>query len=647
MVRLPFVSSLISSPSQQEAGLFKHAPLDSLTLEVHPFQSLDGLIVKVQPPKAPAESGKGGAPCDIVLVIDVSGSMQCNAPVPGKAGEQKEDYGLSVLDLTKHAARTILETLGDQDRLGIVVFSEDARVLQKLEPMNAANKKKAQANIEKMTPESSTNLWHGLLEGLKLFNSSGGSGGRVPALMVLTDGMPNHMCPAQGYVPKLRKMEQLPATIHTFGFGYSLRSGLLKSIAEIGGGNYSFIPDAGMIGTVFVHAVANLQSTFARATLRLTYPSYLQLEETMGETVEKQNPVKFEEDGHFQRQLVIPLGNIQYGQSRDIYLRYKEAGELKKLLHGQTEKEKQSVQDPPVIQAVLEYTQFTPALGRAAAQQSILDFTTTMSQAEMDYHMSRSALVSFLATTYPLRRNDEEHVPLQQIHQAKRIELETLIASIPAAQHDDPASESLMADLRGTPLSPAQDGPAQEAQGQVRLALEPAHFARWGAHYLPSLAGAHTRQVCNSFKDPGPLAYGKGSPLFAKCRDRLDAAFDALPPPRPSNPTTYRGKIRMSSYNRSSNPCFAASSVVRLASAVDGKDAPHSGVAEGQLIRIGRLRAGMSVLTPKGPREVAAVLKTRVLREVMSATLGQSTPSSFGTTMTLIPTPSLLAVSGV
>lgn len=39
----------------------------------------------------------------------------------------------------------------------------------------------------------------------------------------------------------------LPATIHTFGFGYDIKSGLLKSISETGGGNYAFIPDAGMI----------------------------------------------------------------------------------------------------------------------------------------------------------------------------------------------------------------------------------------------------------------------------------------------------------------------------------------------------------------------------------------------------------------
>ena len=42
-------------------------------------------------------------------------------------------------------------------------------------------------------------------------------------------------------------MDTLPASINTFGFGYGIKSGLLKSIAEVCQGNYAFIPDAGMI----------------------------------------------------------------------------------------------------------------------------------------------------------------------------------------------------------------------------------------------------------------------------------------------------------------------------------------------------------------------------------------------------------------
>ena len=167
--------------------------------------------------------------------------------------QKPELNGLTVLDLVKHAARTIASTLNDSDRLGIVTFSTEAKVLQPLMPMTALNKKKTERNLGGMQPSSATNLWGGIMEGLKLFGRGNGGGegvegsGRVPALMVLTDGMPNHMCPAQGYVAKLNGMERLPAAIHTFGFGYALRSGLLKSVAEIGGGGYSFIPDAGMI----------------------------------------------------------------------------------------------------------------------------------------------------------------------------------------------------------------------------------------------------------------------------------------------------------------------------------------------------------------------------------------------------------------
>ena len=144
--------------------------------------------------------------------------------------------------------------------------------------MTDANKRAATRQIAAMKPESATNLWHGLTAAIKLFDDKSRPES-VPAIMVLTDGQPNFMCPAQGYVPKLRAMN-IPATIHTFGFGYSIRSGLLKSIAEIGGGSYAFIPDAGMIGTVFVHALANLQSTFATDAV-LTISSQVPLQEAM------------------------------------------------------------------------------------------------------------------------------------------------------------------------------------------------------------------------------------------------------------------------------------------------------------------------------------------------------------------------------
>ena len=53
--------------------------------------------------------------------------MQDSAAMPS-AGGIKEHTGLSILDLTKHAARTIIETLNEGDRLGIVTFGFNAKV---------------------------------------------------------------------------------------------------------------------------------------------------------------------------------------------------------------------------------------------------------------------------------------------------------------------------------------------------------------------------------------------------------------------------------------------------------------------------------------------------------------------------------------
>jgi hypothetical protein len=55
--------------------------------------------------------------------------MNAAAPVPGESvSGMSEENGLSVLDLTKHAARTILHTLDEGDRLAIVTFSNEATV---------------------------------------------------------------------------------------------------------------------------------------------------------------------------------------------------------------------------------------------------------------------------------------------------------------------------------------------------------------------------------------------------------------------------------------------------------------------------------------------------------------------------------------
>lgn len=577
------------------------------TVKIQPLPDKDGVILTVQPPKVPQNEKLSHVPCDIALVIDVSGSMGADAPAPG----EDEKTGLSVLDLVKHACRTIMSTMTKEDRLAIVTFSSGSNVLQPLTEMTDANKEVAKEKVDAMKLESCTNLWHGLRDGIKLFKDEANTG-RVPAVMVLTDGVPNHMCPQQGYVPALRAMGGIVPSIHTFGFGYTLRSGLLKSISEFGGGNYAFIPDAGMIGTVFVHAVANLQSTYASsATLRLTYPDIVTIEQTIGIAVGQEKPVQAP-GGNFE--LNIPLGSLQYAQSRDIYLKWKSSSTDNDV-------------EPSYLNVALQYSKMTEVQHVSHASRDLMDLSfTTLSDAEVAFHVSRSRICAFLADLFPIDPLGEHRLAPKLQSAAglaeKQQQLRDLTASLPAAHFPGDAScASLMRDLVG-----------EEPLGQVSLALSrDRYLARWGQHYLPSLHGAHARQACNSFKDPGPLRYGAGSPLFKRCRDALSSAFDDLPAPEPSNvapadagahalaryggprggffSTTDFGvriggaPISMRSYNSSSAPCFAGRTPVRLAG--------------GKHVRISSLRRGDSVATPVGPRKVAAVLVTPVRREVM------------------------------
>ena len=119
----------------------------AISVDIHPLPSHEGVIVKVSPPKMSEKPDVDHVPCDIVLVIDVSGSMGLDAPAPTKPGETEERNGLSVLDLVKHAALTILESLNKNDRLGIVTFATSAKVGNLINGMSHQTRGKDADNV--------------------------------------------------------------------------------------------------------------------------------------------------------------------------------------------------------------------------------------------------------------------------------------------------------------------------------------------------------------------------------------------------------------------------------------------------------------------------------------------------------------------
>lgn len=85
--------------------------------------------------------------CDICCVVDTSGSMSTAAEIQN---DKNEKYGLSQLDLVKHSLKTIINSLCDEDRLSLVSFDYNAKIILGLTKMDDAGKKNALEAVEKL-----------------------------------------------------------------------------------------------------------------------------------------------------------------------------------------------------------------------------------------------------------------------------------------------------------------------------------------------------------------------------------------------------------------------------------------------------------------------------------------------------------------
>lgn len=140
------------------------------------------------------------------------------------------------------------------------------------------------------------------------------------------DGEPN-IEPPRGHIPMLqlyreKNQGRFPGTISTFGFGYGVKSLLLRDIAMVGGGMYAFIPDSGFVGTAFVNALANQLATMGmHATLSLEVPSELHMSLArdgercvVGQT---NGTVAITSWG-----VSVDVGNVKFGQKKDVVFRF-------------------------------------------------------------------------------------------------------------------------------------------------------------------------------------------------------------------------------------------------------------------------------------------------------------------------------------
>lgn len=180
---------------------------------------------------SPAQGEIAPMPKDVVLVIDVSGSM----------GDEK-------LAQAKQSLKYALSKLNPQDRVTIVAFSDTVTEFSpKLVSVDVIDRKELEAFVDKLEAGGGTNINDALLRGLSFFEPNE----RLKMLVLLTDGEPTTGETDVNQIIRnvTAKNAQLNARIFCFGVGYDVNTILLDTLSEENGGFSTYVEPGESIET--------------------------------------------------------------------------------------------------------------------------------------------------------------------------------------------------------------------------------------------------------------------------------------------------------------------------------------------------------------------------------------------------------------
>jgi Ca-activated chloride channel family protein len=168
----------------------------------------------------PAQSVRA-TPRDIVLVIDVSGSMS------GRKIEQ-----------ARAAGRQLLQTLTPSDRFRLIDFSSDVRSFRDgWSVATGGNVRAAAEYLDALHANGGTNIQGALEEAL----ASDTPAGRLPLVLFLTDGAPTVGETRPDAIVQRAAELRRERRIFTFGIGADVNAALLEQVALQGRGTATYV----------------------------------------------------------------------------------------------------------------------------------------------------------------------------------------------------------------------------------------------------------------------------------------------------------------------------------------------------------------------------------------------------------------------
>jgi Ca-activated chloride channel family protein len=210
-----------------------------------PFGQSDTQIVRVGI-QGKAVDAAQRQPAMLTFVIDVSGSMQEPRRLP----------------LAKEALHLLVDQLNQGDKVAIVVYGSEARVV--LEHTGIEQKDRILAAIDSLGDEGSTNAEAGLRLAYDLAARNFKTG-TINRVILCSDGVAN--VGATGPDEILRSIRDYAAQgiyLTTVGFGMDYNDTLMEQLADDGNGNYAYVDNIRAAQRVFVENLTGTLQVIAK-----------------------------------------------------------------------------------------------------------------------------------------------------------------------------------------------------------------------------------------------------------------------------------------------------------------------------------------------------------------------------------------------
>lgn len=186
---------------------------------------------------------------NLVVVLDISGSMSSpfysyyydRFSKDKKDRVESDDYKKSKMEIANESVNILIDQLKAYDRLGIVLFDDQAKIFEQIKLVSEMDIKKTKKKISEIRVMGGTNLEAGYTTGTKLLEKFKDSkkSEYENRIILITDAMPNFgTTSTKGLLSYIEDNSKMGIYTTFIGVGVDFNTKLIEEISDVKGANY-------------------------------------------------------------------------------------------------------------------------------------------------------------------------------------------------------------------------------------------------------------------------------------------------------------------------------------------------------------------------------------------------------------------------